>query len=222
MLEKPLGIIAPHYCCSCDRVGSLLCEYCKYDITSEAFERCIVCGGPTESMSALCKEHVLPYSLAWCVGERSEALLELINSHKFERGKDAYRIFAELLDQSLPVLPNDIIVVPVPTIPAHIRQRGYDHTALMAHEFAGRRHLNYDTVLQRKCATVQLGKGKRQRRAQAKEAFRVDADCRDGRYLVLDDIFTSGATVEFAAKALRDAGAAEVWVAVVARQPMEN
>lgn len=220
MFERILEVVAPHYCCSCDRVGKILCEYCKYDIVSERYEQCLVCKGITTDGEALCKQHILPYSRAWCVGERSEVLQVLINSYKFERTQYACRSLAELLAATLPELPADVTVVPVPTIAKHVRQRGYDHTRLLAREFARLRQLEYRQPIKRLTGTSQLGKGRRDRRTQAQQAFGCDPVA-SGVYLLIDDIFTTGSTIEFAAKALRGAGATEVWVAIIARQPLE-
>ncbi len=216
-----LSFLAPHYCCSCDRVGSILCDYCKYDIKSEGYESCVVCGGVCGSGEALCRQHTLPFTRVWCVGERSEVLKQLLNRHKFERARSGFLVLAELLDSHLPILPQDTVVVPVPTIAKHIRQRGFDHTALLAGELARRRGLVYHRAIERTTNTTQLGKGRRERRAQAKQAFGCAAVA-PGTYLLVDDIFTTGATAEFAAQALKGAGATEVWLAVVARQPLEK
>ncbi len=221
MLEQPLKLLAPHHCCSCGALGAILCEYCKYDIESESYEQCLVCRGVTRAGEALCRQHILPYSRAWCAGERSEALLKLIDAYKFERAKSAYLPLVELIDAALPVLPPDVVVVPVPTIAPHIRRRGYDHTALLARELAKRRGLKYLSAIDRLTTTSQLGKGRRERRKQAEQAFSCQPVA-SGTYLLVDDIFTTGATLEFAAKALKAAGAEEVWVAVVARQPLEK
>ncbi len=222
MIESPLRVLAPHYCVSCGTIGQILCMYCKCNIESEQYEACLVCSGPVGGGEALCSHHILPYSRAWCVGERSAALRALLDQYKFERAKDTYHELAQLLDLSLPVLPEDVVVVPVPTIAPHIRRRGFDHTALVAKELAKRRGLIYQHAIERVTTTSQLGKGKRDRRKQAAQAFACVRPAQPGRYLLIDDIFTTGATVEFAAQALRDAGATEVWLAIVARQPLEK
>lgn len=222
MFEQPLRVFAPHYCCSCGLIGAILCQSCKYDIESEGYEQCLVCQAPCRGGEALCHAHILPYSRAWCVGERSDALRLLIDSYKFERAKSAHHALASLLDATLPVLPPDVVVVPVPTIRPHIRRRGFDHTALVAREFARLRSLTYLHAIERTTSSSQLGKGRRDRRNQAKRAFSCPKLVSNSTYLLVDDIFTTGATIEFAAKVLKDAGAREVWVALVARQPLEK
>ncbi|MBC7764477.1 ComF family protein [Microbacteriaceae bacterium] len=163
----------------------------------------------------------MPYSRAWCVGERKDVLEKLLKSYKFERAKLAYLVIAELLDATIPILPDNTIVVSVPTIRTHIRRRGYDHAALIAKAFAARRKLPYKPILERLNDSVQLGTTKAVRRKQASVAYRAVAN-NEPNILLIDDVFTTGATAFFAAKALRDAGTESVYMAVLARQPLEK
>jgi predicted amidophosphoribosyltransferase len=163
----------------------------------------------------------MPYSRAWCIGERRDALEGLLKVYKFERAKSAYMTAAELLDETIPLLPQDTVVVSVPTIRTHIRRRGYDHAALVAKAFAHKRKLPYKPLLGRVYDSVQLGAMKAIRHKQASVAYRADAND-ESTILLIDDVFTTGATAFFAAKALRDAGAETVFLAVLARQPLEK
>ncbi len=163
----------------------------------------------------------MPYSRAWCVGERQGALEGLLKQYKFERAKSIHVAAVELLDATIPVLPTETVVVPVPTIHAHIRRRGYDHTALIAKAFAKQRNLAYRPLLERAQNSVQLGASKKVRQQQASVAYKAQAHS-EATVLLIDDVFTTGATAYFAAKALRDAGAENVFLAVLARQPLEK
>lgn len=221
MLFRPSNLIAPHYCCSCGEIGSILCENCKYDIVSEPYSKCLHCGSPTSGGEAVCGGCALPFSRAWCIGEKNGGLEGLIDAHKFERAKAASPVFSQLLDATLPQLPDSVTVVPVPTVATHIRQRGYDHTLLLARSFAAMRSLQMKTPLRRRTNDTQRGASRREREEQAKRAFVCDT-LGGGCYLLLDDVYTTGATVRYAAEALKAAGANEVWLAIVARQPLEK
>lgn len=221
MIDSLLKIIAPHYCSGCDKTGTLFCQNCKFDITQEAFDGCIVCG--TACPAGVCQKCQTSFSVAWCVGERREALEKLINCFKFERAAAAHKALAELLDARLPQLPPNTVIVPVPTVASHIRQRGYDHTLLISRRLGKIRGLKVQTALFRASSTRQRGANKKQRLEQARQAYGFNAKLKsEAPYLLIDDICTTGATLRYAAETLKKAGAKDVWVAVVARQPLDK
>ena len=164
----------------------------------------------------------MPYERAWAVGERDGILQRLIGNYKFERTKSAYKILGDLLLDALPELPDNTIIVPVPTVPGHIRERGYDHMLLIANYVAKTRGLQCKQLIHRLTNTKQRQATARQRLSQARRAFAVDGQVDSTRpYLLLDDVITTGATVKYASQALRDAGAKHVWVAIIARQTLD-
>ncbi len=221
MIDKILSYIAPHHCCGCDKNGSLLCDNCKYNITSEQKMVCIVCGRPT-ARTWLCNTCRIPYQRAWVVGERAGVLQRLVGLYKFSRAKAAYKDIGDLLLAVLPELPDNTVIVPVPTVSGHIRERGYDHMLLIARYVAKKRNLKYERLIVRKTATKQRQSTAIQRAKQAKSAFEIRGKIdSDKIYLLIDDVVTTGATIKYSAKALRDAGAKNVWVAVVARQVLK-
>jgi predicted amidophosphoribosyltransferase len=221
MINKLMQIIAPHYCYGCAKVGTTLCDECKYDIVEDACSACIVCQGP--SRTGICNACRTSYDRAWYVGERDGTLRELIDAYKFDRVVSASEALASLLNAYLPVLPADVVVVPVPSIAPHIRRRGYDHTLLIAKRFATVRKLKTATLLHRADASVQLGKNRRVRFAQAQASFLCNGPLDpDATYLIVDDIVTTNATLRACAEAMRLAGAQQVWVAVLARQPLDK
>ena len=217
-----INLLAPHYCCSCGEIGAVLCERCKYDIVSEPYEACILCHNIARQTENLCNSCKTTFSHAWVVGSRTDVLKKIIDDFKFERVRAAYEIFSRLFDATLPNLPPDIIVVPIPTIAKHVRMRGYDHMRLIARELAKIRNLSYSPCLYRMTTTMQRGASRVVRREQAEAAFGACNVRHGGRYLIVDDVSTTGATLEYASRVLLQAGAGEVWVAVIATQPLEK
>ena len=217
-----VNLLAPHYCCSCGAIGAVLCVYCKYNIVSEPYEACILCHNiakPTENLCTNCKTS---FTRAWVAGSRTGPLKKIIDDYKFERVRAAYKVFGEIFADTLPSLPTDITIVAIPTIAKHVRVRGYDHMQLIARELSRIRSLPYSQCLHRATATMQRGANRAVRQQQAAAAFEAYNVRQGARYLLIDDIATTGATLEHASRVLRAAGASEVWVAVLATQPLEN
>ena len=220
MIDELLAFVAPHHCYGCGKTGPLLCDNCKYNIVNEPYAQCVVCENPVTIRGAVCSRCRVPYQRAWCVGQREGELQRLIGGFKFQNTKQAYKPLAHLLHETLPQLPQDTIIVPVPTVPAHIRQRGYDHMLLVARHFGRLRGLRVEQVLKRTTGTSQRGSGRKQRAEQAKVAFACPGVLNSTvPYLLLDDVMTTGATLKYGAKALKDAGGKQVWVAAISRQP---
>jgi len=220
ILDTLLSLVAPHLCSGCGQIGTSFCDNCKYDITQEPFSGCILCD--KLSASGVCKEHKVAFNQAWIVGARSGALQRLIGGFKFRNMKASSFDLADLLHQRLPQLPLTTIIVPIPTTPIHIRERGYDHMYLIATQLGVLRHSPVQKLLVRQHALVQHHARREDRLVQASKAFKVDGVVdSNATYLLIDDVVTTGATIQNAAQLLKNAGATTVWVAATSRQPLD-
>ncbi|MFV0484984.1 MAG: ComF family protein [Candidatus Saccharimonadales bacterium] len=142
----------------------------------------------------------------------------MISAYKYDSIRAYGKIFAELLDACLPKLPDNTIVVPMPTIKKHVRERGIDHTLLIAKKLCHLRHLPYRYLIGRASNAVQVGASREDRLAQAQVAYRLNAPPgRDVSYLILDDVWTTGASLRAACQLLKENGAHHLMVAVLAR-----
>jgi ComF family protein len=220
IVDKMLAIIAPHPCSGCGKLGSSLCASCKYDIIKQTFSRCVVCDRP--SPLGVCIGHNKSFKNAWVVGLRRGVLQRVIGNFKFQNMKSAARELAELLDARLPQFSKDVVIVPVPTAPAHIRERGYDHMLLIAQHLAAMRRISLAHLLVRAGMETQHHANRQQRLQQAGSAFRLSETIDSTKhYIVLDDIITTGATIDATTQLLRAGGATRISVAVLARQPLD-
>ena len=219
MIDRLLSIIAPHSCCGCGNTGYILCDYCKYDIISDMDESCLLCQLPT-SVNNLCSSCQLSsgYNGAWYVSHRKDTLKLLIDIYKFKSAIEVANVCVEFLSTKLPVLPDDIVIVPVPTAPAHRRSRGFDHTDMFVRKLAKLRKLPYRQVLERTNNQTQHFKTKTERHINAIHGLRLNGKVPE-KVLLVDDIYTTGATIRACTDVLRAGGAKEVYVAVLARQP---
>lgn len=218
MLDAVLGLIAPHHCCGCGFEGVVLCDDCKKYIISRPYEDCAVCEKAAD-MGNLCSRHRLPYRQLYCVSSRQGALRRLIDDYKFHRVRAADVVLAELLNEALPELSDTTVIVPIPTTAKNSRKRGYDHMWRIARRLGKLRGLPVRPLLRRRNNVTQhYAKTAAQRRKQAAEFFEVVGTVDPkATYLLIDDIFTTGATLTEAARALRKAGAKDIIVGVIAR-----
>ena len=222
MIEALMQKVAPHPCFGCGKIGTPLCHNCKNNITTEPFVGCILCGNV--SPEGLCAQHDAPICKAWVVSERRTVLRRVIDAYKFENVKASARVLIDLLDDTLPMLPSNTIIVPVPTAPAHVRQRGYDHLDILARFLPQKRELPVMRLLQRSSVKTQHQLNKAERQQEAKAAFHVTKlpeVALDTPLLLLDDIITTGSTVTSCAQALADAGFKTIFVAALAYQPLD-
>jgi ComF family protein len=126
-----------------------------------------------------------------------------------------------LLDETLPILPLTLTVAPAPTSPRRRRVRGFDHTALVAKQLAKLRALPYRQVLAKENNSIQHFKTRKERLRSAKDGLRIRGTV-PREVLLVEDIYTTGATIQACAEVLREAGAESVYVALIARQVPEN
>ena len=114
----------------------------------------------------------------------------------------------------------DFIVIPVPLHKRRFAWRGFNQAQLLSQDLAGKLGLALDQnlVLRVKNTKPQVDLNREQRKANISDAFalRPDSLVTDKKFLLIDDVVTSGSTMNEIAKLLKKNKAAEVWAAAVA------
>lgn len=207
-------LVCPHRCRGCGELGELLCKCCKKDILDAAMNHCLYCGKVIDFCCSECKKNFLG---TFVVGYRDEMIGALVEEYKFFGVRGMERILGEVLDEFLPDFNGEIVIVPLPTIRKHVRERGVDHTYQIAKNLAKRRGWKVERLILRKKDTVQVGAGEKLRKKQAEEAYeffgKVD---KEKTYIVFDDIWTTGASVTEVGKILKKNGAKKLVAVVLA------
>ncbi len=183
-----------------------------------------------EVRCGLCRRLEQPFAKAAAYGSYESALRDLIHILKYQQIRPAANVLGRMLAEVIAGLePSwgdaNLLVIPVPLFAAKLRRRGFNQSELIARaalklSSSGKRHTLAANVLERSRDTQsQTGLTPHQRRANLRGAFRVkDRENLLGReVLLVDDVFTTGATASECARVLRRAGAIRVWVATVAR-----
>ena len=233
--SRILDLIAPFSCRGCGRLGSLLCECCKNYNIKHIIKICPRCRKSSKKCSCM-----VP---VYAVGRREGVLMKLTEEYKYKSIRKTAEVLAELMDAAIPRdfgiggggdksvgddnVKDEVVVVPLPTVAKHVRERGFDHTLLLARELARRRGWKMKTLIARKNKTVQVGADEKTRRKQAEGAYvvsrrDVDSDVRlDAAkiYLLVDDVWTTGASMEAATEVIKKAGAVRVASAVILIPP---
>jgi ComF family protein len=201
ILEKIISIIAPHECLSCQKEGLLLCAACQGALPPALL--------PNRGRTVL--DTVIA---ATTYDGRAK---DLVQALKFGRKKAASKVLAAVLARQ--VVNRDYThLVHLPTASRRIRMRGYDQAELMARELAALLDIPCVPLLVRTGQQRQLGQGRAVRMQQMRQAFRIadESKMRGARILLIDDVLTTGASLEGAAVALKKAGAVRVDAAVFA------
>jgi ComF family protein len=183
-----------------------------------------------ESLCPVCESEEPAFGMAAAYGSYETGLRELIHLLKYDNVRPAANVLGSMLGQVIVRLQpafgaNEVLVVPIPLHRTKQRQRGFNQAELIAraalkHRPAGIRfELNPHLLERRRVTQSQIGLTQHQRRANLRGAFKVvEPEKIAGREILLvDDVYTTGTTVSECARVLSRAGAAEIWVATVAR-----
>jgi ComF family protein len=221
LLERFLGLVAPHTCLGCEaEEDRLICAACQESVAPVP-SRCYRCRAVTEDY-AVCPACQSRTGLRRVAVRAHHAGLakELIHYSKYERARSGLAEMAEAMAPLLPLFDETAVLVHIPTASSRVRVRGYDHARLMAAQLARNDSRTHATLLARVGQAHQVGANRTQRLRQLENAFRpLRPHLITGAHIILvDDVLTTGATLESAARVLKRAGAARV-DAIVYAQP---
>jgi len=214
-----LDLLLPRRCLVCGAGGTQLCDGCLERLPRIEPPLCERCGAPTAWPVARCRECAgrrLAFASARAAVVYDEAVRRIVGGWK-ERGlrrlaDDAAALVVEALPH-----PGAVTVTFVPPDAGRRLERGHHPAERLAEALAARWELPCAPLLARAgAARRQRGLSLAERRRNVSRAFHGTGRA-PARVLLVDDVYTSGATVAAAASALRAAGARRVAVATFAR-----
>ena len=212
-----LDLLAPHSCRGCGHTGDPLCERCKNYIINHHHNFCPVCHQPNSNGKCSHCRHLPPIFI---VGNRSNLIGTLVHDFKYNSVRALARPLAEILDAIILPIDSQTVIVPLPTISKHVRERGFDHTRLIAKNFASLHpNCQASNLLIRTKNTLQVGSNRETRLAQASSAYNISPKAKinpNTTYILFDDVWTTGASIQSAYALLKKAGAKKIVVGLLA------
>ncbi len=246
-----LEILYPHRCISCKKIilDGYFCLDCWKKLKFISEPCCKICGKPfynSKHYGLVCSgclhsKHYYNKSLSVFVYNKTMA--KTIFNFKFYKRIFLSKIFARFLlikykeinknniKNNIDIKTNNNIINYVIPVPSHIkklRQRGYNHSLLIVKDFSKLTNIPYiqDLLIKQKNTVRQVELSLKKRKVNLKQAFRLNEKHSNKiigkNILIIDDVFTTGTTVNECAKILKKNKVNKVFVLTLARGGIKN
>jgi ComF family protein len=234
-LQRLLHAILPVDCAACGRALDddpvpFFCRSCWATIKPLVGAGCPRCGRPFRAPVALeyspghlcgaCRLRPPSFTQAWPLYPYESPLKDAIVLFKYRRKVSLASALGDLLCTASSLLPEVDVVMPVPLHPKRLREREFNQSLLLADRLGRTLHrpVSYRDLVRVRPTVPQTELSRRSRLKNLRKAFLVPAPerVRQKRILLIDDVLTTGATVNECAKTLRRAGSGDVYVATLA------
>lgn len=232
-----LDFFLPRLCVFCGEVTdaeapAAVCPACEAKVEWVASPLCPRCGRVfalregADHLCGPCQTDPPPFARARAavLYEEEGPSGQAVKRFKYSRRLDMLPVMHHWLrrPQCLEMVNDAELVAPVPLHPSRLKQRGFNQALLLAQVFP-EVPLERELLIRRRHTLPQAGLNPKERRENVKGAFAVPRPglAKDKKILLIDDVFTTGATVRECARVLRRSGAREVHVLTVARVKYE-
>jgi len=219
------NLFFPQFCIGCGREGEVLCPACLAKLPRLSSPFCSRCGLP-QTDNRPCRDCA---GLNMAIdGIRSPLTFEkltreAVHQFKYKNIRVLDTPLAEVLHAYLTENPISAdVLIPVPLHPQRLHQRGYNQSLLLARKLGKLCGIPvHSDILKRRINTPPqaMTASSIERHLNMRGAFTsLDGKLKDKKVLLIDDVSTSGATLDACASALKQAGAISVWGLTVARE----
>lgn len=217
VFEAGLDLVFPPTCTGCGTEGHWVCRQCFLSAKRYSNAYCPQCSRPSVRgsfcLSCHQKSHLSQIFAACSYSDYRVS--RMVRSLKFQYVTKSVSALIPFLTEVWKLYGSTQEVVCVVPIPLHVRrfrERGFNQADLLARGFAEAFHFPYmPAALQRNQYTVpQTSLARDERIANIKKIFTASSTVKNQNILLIDDVFTTGATLQDAARTLREQGAADV------------
>jgi len=229
--EFILNLLFPKFCLGCKKEGEYLCQDCKAVLEISEYQYCLCKNSKRVIEIGKCQKCQTKKlnGLYFATDYQSSLIKELIKKFKYEPfAKEIAKDLACLiLDHFLLIEKSpqkdfaDFLVAPVPLEKSREKWRGFNQAEEIGKELS--KYLKIpqisDILIKIKKTLPQVKLSQEQREKNVKEVFWIkNRGFEKKKILLIDDVYTTGSTMEECARVLKKAGAKEVWGVVVARE----
>lgn len=183
--------------------------------------KCIICGEEAEGICTKCKNKIAMCSSdEFSVGFYKGILKELILKFKYERNFNAGDVLVELLEKKLLLYDDDCYLTYIPSGKKALKERGFNQCEYLANEIAYRNNYRIINTLKKvKETKVQKTLNREERMKNLKGAFEVidSKRIRGRKFIIVDDVITTGATLKEAQELLKKHGALQINTLTIAK-----
>lgn len=226
-----LELFFPKSCLGCKQPDTYLCRDCFNKITLAANHACFFCEKITgQGRTCLnCKKENYLDRVISATEYKNLLVRELIRALKYHYVQELAEPLSQLLIKQFENLKFefrnlDFIIIPIPLFKHRLRYRGFNQAELIAEKLAKHFNLQITTdILKRKSPSTPQAKIKdtEKRKLNLKDVFEINPETADRIknriILLIDDVITTGATLNEAAKILNQNGAKEIWAITIAK-----
>jgi competence protein ComFC len=219
MLNMVLNLIFPRLCFGCQKRGKYLCNSClREKVYVNWIQKCHVCSSETRLglVHKECLERTYIDGLIWiCLYEG--VVERLLKDVKYSLVSDILNEISQIMCKFLRYynINRDLLIIAVPIHKNKLKNRGFNQAGILAKLVAKSLNLEfYDVLVRVRKTKTQVGLSQMEREINLKNAFVIMPKymhlIKDRSILIVDDVYTTGSTLNECAKVLKESGAKEV------------
>lgn len=228
MLKKILNLLFPLACLGCSKPNTQICDNCLKNIRTLEHQECPTCRKPSirgEFCSENCKNSLLNETayfdnLIVCSRyDKKGVLKKLIEELKYHYSEETALILANFLKEKLKLLKTENqIIIPVPLHSKRIKERGFNQAEALLKAINEKQTKALKRIVN---TEKQAHLNKSERLKNVKDAFATNEkyinEIQNNHIILIDDVCTTGATLNECAKVLKEKGAGNITALVLAR-----
>ncbi len=235
--QKIIDLLFPLECLGCGRKDQIICPRCFLNISFNEVQSCPGCG-KNQEWGEVCR-HCQPnffFDGIISITQYNDLIAQMVKKFKYYNLQSLMHIWQKIIEHfwqnrmknkifNLSLAPKILqrpdLLIPVPLHPRRYRWRGFNQAEKLAHILVVHwpsAVLDCASLIRRHPTAFQAKTNLRHRFTNIKGAFSWQGkSLKNKKIILIDDVITSGATLNECAKALKQAGASKVWGVVLAR-----